>query len=115
MRKIADITYRMTGFTFVRELLLALDPLTGDYSLHLALSELEQPQARSITADFDEISELSIREFGGGWTQFLYLAVEDLSTKQRDRVHFRVRELERDVLTFVCARVQVSEPSSLSA
>lgn len=108
--EIADITYRMPGYTFVRELALAVDSRTAAYSLHLVLSESENPEAAWITADFEQVSELSIHDFGGGWTQLLYLAAEDIGREQRDRARFRVRDLENDVLTFLCERIRISDP-----
>lgn len=108
--RIADITYRMTDFTFVRELSLAVDLQKAAYSLHLVLSKSERPGADWLTADFEQISELSIRDFGGGWTQVLYLAAEDIASEQRDHTRFRVRDLENDRLLFLCEQITVSDP-----
>jgi hypothetical protein len=106
------MTHRLGGFTFVRELSLDVDLRTGAYTLRLVLSESEQPSARTLIADFETVSGLSIADFGGGWTQFLYLAIEDVSAQQHDRVHYRVRDSDNDRISFACERLQISDPTT---
>ena len=104
-----DVTYRLSGFTFVREFALEVDPRTGAYELKLVLCQSPHASAPSLEVSFEKVSELAMTGFGGGWTQLLVLAVEDVSAQQLDRVRFRVRELESDTLSFACAVIHVSE------
>lgn len=110
--EIGEMTRRMNGFTFVRGLSLDVDVQTGQYALQLLLAESEHTTARTMTADFEAVSGLSIADFGGGWAQFLDLAIEDVSAQQHDRVWFHVRELEHEKVSFSCMRIRISEPGA---
>jgi hypothetical protein len=113
--EIAAISDKMRGFTFVREVLLDIEPLTGDYALRLVLFEAPRANARCVTAKFEAVSRLSISDFGGGWTQLMYLAVEDVSADQWDRVRYRVQDLEHERISFLCLRIDVSDPMPSTA
>jgi hypothetical protein len=103
----AEQTYQLTGFTLVRSLTLSVDPTSGAYELRLLLSENESTASRVVSARFKDVARLSLRNFGGGWAQLLYLTVEDRSTDQHENVRYAVRDVENDTISFVCSDVDV--------
>ena len=107
--KIANVSHRFIGFTFVRLFRLTVDAETGAYSLDLELSDSEHQAAAGLVASFHDVSKLGLREFGGGWTQILHIAVEDCSENQWDRVRFRVHDLENGVLFFQCKQIVIED------
>jgi hypothetical protein len=107
--QIADVTHRFSGFTFVRLFRLMVDAVTGEYSLQLELSDTEHDTAHRVIASFQDVSDLSLRSFGGGWTQFLYLGIEECSVNQWDRVRFRVRDLENEAVSFSCKHIVIAD------
>lgn len=60
------ITYQLSEFSFVRQFLLKVDQATGSYALTLVLSESDSPEARVISAAFEGVCRLTLRDFGGG-------------------------------------------------
>ena len=104
--QISDKTYQLTGYTVLRSLKFEVDASDGRCLLRLKL-EKDESETDAIQAEFTGVADLSLRNFGGGLTQLLYLAIEDISAHQRDRVHYRVRDLERDMISFVCDGLSV--------
>lgn len=74
----------------------SVDADSGVCRLILDLAPSQTQDTRTLRAGFVDVSNLSIREFGGGLTQVVDLAVEDISDKQLDRIKYEVKELERE-------------------
>jgi hypothetical protein len=104
----AEPTYELKGYTFLRAFALSVDPASGKYELTLTLSNDDAAGADVRTARFADVAQLRLKEVGGGWTQFLYLAVEDRRADQHDRAAYEVRDVENDLIAFVCSEVHVS-------
>lgn len=103
-----DLTDALRGFTTLLCLEFSVEVDSGVCKLILDLAEAEIVGARSIRAEFLGVANLFIREFGGGLTQLLLLAVEDISARQLDRINYEVRELERDSISFLCQTVTIT-------
>jgi len=73
------------------------------------LAESATSQSRFIEARFSNVSELSVRAFGGGFTQLLFLRIEDVSELQWEGIRHRVVELENESLEFYCDEVRVQD------
>jgi hypothetical protein len=43
-----------------------------------------------------------MRDLGGGFSQLCGLTTEDISSRQLDRLHYRVFDLEHDAIEFFC-------------
>lgn len=78
------------------------------HGLTLVLTKGSGSQSATITAHFRDVARLDLQQFGGGLTQLLYLAVEDVSVQQWDRVRYRVFDAERDMISFLRRDVTVS-------
>lgn len=104
----SDLTDALRGFTTLLCLEFSVEVNTGVCKLILDLAEAETGSARGIRAEFLGVSNLFIREFGGGLTQLLLLAVEDISDRQLDRINYEVKELERDSISFLCQEVTIT-------
>lgn len=100
-------TYRLRGFTCVRVLSFETDPRSGECTLTLTLVSDEARPADEIEATFFDVANLSLRDFGGGITQLLQLAIEDISHLGLDRTGYRVTELERDSISFTFRRLEI--------
>lgn len=100
-------TYRLRGFTCVRVMSFETDPRSGECTLTLTLMTDEARPADEIEATFFDVANLSLRDFGGGITQLLQLAIEDISQLGLDRTGYRVSELERDSISFTCRLVAI--------
>lgn len=104
----ADLTYELTGFTFLVQMRLTCELATGKCTLVIDLAREPSASAPSRRVVFEDVSNLSLFEFGGGWTQLLYLTIEDVRDRQLDRVRYLVVEREREMLSFACAAIQLS-------
>jgi hypothetical protein len=78
----AEITYQLTGYTSLRRLEFGQVGEPGVYELVLVLARGSDSQSPAISARFRNVSNLAVQDFGGGLTQLLYLAVEDMSSRQ---------------------------------
>jgi hypothetical protein len=86
------------GLTIVRSLSFVLTPeLTCDLSIDLAETELAG--ARAVAILFEGVFQLRLSDLGGGVSQILDLAVEDVSSWQWDRLKYRV---DGDKISFLC-------------
>jgi len=56
------------------------------------------------------VAGLSLKEFDSGLTRLLYLAVEDISAQRWERVNYRVRDLGRGMISFVCDALTQTSP-----
>src|ERR1043165_6712613 len=98
----------LRGFTSLRRLEFSVEKETGVCTLMLHLAEDALVGNRSIRAEFSSVSNLFVKQFGGGQTQLLLLAIEDISDRQLDRINYEVRELERDCISFLCRTVTIT-------
>ena len=60
-----------------------------------------------IRVQFCGVSNLSLREFGGGMTQVPDLNIEDIHERQWSNVVYRVTESERESISFLCSDVSI--------
>ena len=103
----ADIVRQLRGFTIVTDVRLTFDCSTWASDLTVTLAADERPGADVVMLLCRGVSELTLRDFGGGLTQLLYLAIDDVRNEQLDRVRFRVREVERSNFSLACRDLSV--------
>ena len=101
-------TYDLQGFTIVLELFLSFDPADGDSIFRLMLADDHTPGSRVIEAEFLGVHDLHLAGFGGGLNQVLCLSIFDASDQQIDRICYRVEELERGNLRFLCRDFRIN-------
>jgi hypothetical protein len=106
-----ELTQALRGFTVLRSMEFSVDLDTGVCTLVLDLTESESTGAKAILAEFLGVSNLLVRNFGGGLTQLLLLAVEDISDRQLDRINYEVKELERESISFFCRTLTITRTS----
>jgi hypothetical protein len=100
--RIAEIDQELRGYTVVLALTFTADTASGICNLNVQLARDEAPRSDAIEAEFIDVGQLSLREFGGGLTQLLYMRVYDISERGLDRAKLQVEELERDSIKFEC-------------
>jgi hypothetical protein len=100
-----ELTAALRGYTLLLSLEFSVELDTGNCTLIPNLVDGEAQDAKSISAEFSGVSNLQIRDFGGGITQLLLLVVEDIRYRQLDRLNYQIRELERDAMSFMCRTV----------
>jgi len=98
--KHTNLNNDLRGFTNLVRLCFSVEPNSGVCNLTLDL--IKDGSEENIRAEFLGVANLHVEEFGGGVTQLLHLVIEDISDRQLDRINYQVREVERDVLSFVC-------------
>lgn len=52
--------------------------------------------------EFRGVANLTMRNLGGGISQFCGLETEDIRSRQLDRIHYRVFDFEHDAIEFFC-------------
>jgi hypothetical protein len=95
-----DIANALKGFTVVLNLQFSVEVQTGECQLTLNLARSERHGDESVEVDFMGVTNLSIKEFGGGITQLLLLSVEDVRDKQWDNIYYYVSEVENESISF---------------
>lgn len=103
----SGLTDLLTGFTFLVSLEFVTELDDGMCNLALVLAETEYEGSRTVRAEFGGVANLSVKGIGGGLTQLLLIYIEDVSDRQLDRIHYEVKELERDTLFFFCRTVSI--------
>lgn len=94
---VSQINSALKGYTNVLSLSIShSDPALG-YRLSLVAANSNH---ESIVLECDEVSNLTIRDFGGGLTQFLCLRASDVRKMQHDRVAIHFADLEEDAISF---------------
>ena len=96
----------LQGFTVVRriELLFDADEAVCDLRLELARNEsLTQPAC----IVFEGAADVELRSFGGGLNQLMCLAIEDVSASGRERINYRVYEVEHGHFSLRCRRIRL--------
>lgn len=96
---------KLAGYTTVNSLEFKFDPVRSVCDLSL---ELENPTTRtSIALLLRGISDLMLKEFGGGLTQLLCLRIKDIRESQLDRLNFEVSEMGRGILKCQCRDFEI--------
>ncbi len=103
-----DLTDALRGFTNLIHLEFSVEQNSGMCKLLLDLAKGEGSRAEFIRVEFGGVSNLFIKDFGGGITQLLYIVIEDIRHRQLDRINYQIRELERESLSFLCRTVNIS-------
>lgn len=85
------------------------DPRSGECTLTLVLATDGSGDVRQLEAVFVDVAGLAVQDFGGGLTQLLQLAIEDISDLGLDRTRYRVSELERGMIAFTCRRITIED------
>jgi hypothetical protein len=104
-----DINTEWRGHTVVLGMQFKVDPLTWDCDLILDLADGDKQGAGIVRVEFRGVSGLSLKKFGGGLTQVLYLVAEDIRDRQLDQLMYQIRELERDSISFMCGSIQITK------
>jgi hypothetical protein len=95
------------GYTIIPACELIVHRPSWTMDLRLRLESTATSGAHEVETLFEEVSGLSLRQFGGGLTQLLALKVEEVSGDQLERVKYRVGELEREALLLSCRGIRV--------
>ncbi|MEQ1632205.1 MAG: hypothetical protein ABL997_07510 [Planctomycetota bacterium] len=90
------------GFTIIRGIAFSTDPSDRRCTLLLSLADDVGGQARVVQMEFRGVANLTMRNLGGGISQFCGLMSEDISSRQWDRLHYRVFDVEHDAIEFLC-------------
>jgi hypothetical protein len=102
-----DVSRQLRGHTIVLKLLFETRPDDGSCTLVLDLADEQTRGSSVVRVQFSGVSDLSIREFGGGITQLLNLNIDDVRDRQWSNVAYRVTELEREAISFLCRDVVI--------
>jgi hypothetical protein len=100
-------TDRIFGYTTLNGLEFMFDPVRSVCDLTL---QLENPSSRkAVTLVLQDVSDLTLREFGGGLTQLLCLVIHDKRELQLDRKNFQIKEVERGTFDCHCKDFEILE------
>lgn len=102
---VLQINGALAGYTDVLSVSLSSSGAALGYSLSLAMADSD---GAAIILHCDDVSNLTIRDFGGGLAQFLCLRATDVRNIQHDRVAFHFADLERNAVAFDCSAASVS-------
>lgn len=91
-----------SGFTILRGMTFDTDLSDGRCTLVLNLAEDVGLGARVVRMEFRGVANLTMRDLGGGISQFCALTIEDVSARQLDRLHYRVFDVEHGAIDFFC-------------
>jgi hypothetical protein len=95
----------LSGYTNMRELSLRAAPPDWKYQLSL---RLENKIGGERQVDFMDVSGVSLKEIGGGMTQFMLLKIEDVSKYQLDRIQYKISEIEHGRISFSCQAFKIA-------
>lgn len=108
------LIHALRGFTTLLYFEFSVEELeSGDYKLVMILAESEFKSAKVIRAEFLGVTNLCVKDFGGGMVQLLLLTIEDVRDKQLDRINYSISELEKDNISFMCRAVNFIETGPL--
>jgi len=99
----------LSRFTGVLSLEFASNPPGSAYSLRLNLADHTDDTAR-IVLICDDVSQMQLSGFGGGYTQVVCLRIRSISEHQLDRARYVVadmEEVEGKSFSFVCNTFEI--------
>lgn len=99
------INDKLAGYSVLLKMVLEAGDSASRYLLRLDLGEAESAGSRAISVSFDNVAKLSVSDVGGGLTQFLCLRAADIRDRQWDGINLKVRDLERESISFLCQSV----------
>jgi hypothetical protein len=101
----SNLTEKLRGYTDVAQMNFITELPSGISSLTLQMRKPSPNSHSEIFVRFSNVSKLTIKDLGGGISQFLLLTIDDISDDQLDRINFRVHELEEDSISFFCQSI----------
>jgi hypothetical protein len=104
-----DMANEWRGHTIVLGMSFKVDPQTWDCDLVLDLADGKKQGAHVVQVMFRGVSGLSLKKFGGGLTQVLYLTADNIKDRQLDQIAYQVSELERDSISFMCGSIEITK------
>jgi hypothetical protein len=103
---VSHINNTLTGYTNVMGVSISHSESALGYRLSLTLANSDDA---SILLECDDVSNLAIRDFRGGLTQFLCLRASDVREMQHDRVAIHFADLEENAISFDCSHASVKK------
>lgn len=107
-----ELNRLLWSLTFVSAFSFTTDAKSGDCTVQLEMADDLRRSARRVALKFAGVSGLELREWGGGFTQLMCLHVDDLRSKQWDRISYRVVDLEHGRLEFLCKSIEATIPDA---
>src|SRR5258708_3579158 len=104
-----DMASEWRGYSIVLGMAFKVDPQTWDCDLDLELADGKKQGAHVVRVMFRGVSCLTLKGFGGGLTQLLYLTAENIKDRQLDQIAYQISELERDSISFMCGSIQITK------
>ncbi len=99
-----SLSKQLWGFTIVIELRLDFRLGVG-YDMTLVMANMDDQKVELVC---ENVSQLNLKEFGGGINQFLWLKVSDIRDRQLDCLKLTFEEVERGNVSFVCYQASIS-------
>ena len=107
-----ELNHVLEGLTCVSSFSFETDRASGVCTLHLELTDDLRRSTRRVKLSCVNVSNLTLREWGGGPTQLMCLRIEDLRSRQWDRISYRVVDLEDGRLEFLCKSIEAVIPDA---
>lgn len=102
---VEELNRLLWGLTCVSAFSFTTEATSGDCTVRLEMTDDLERSTRRVALTFEGVSGLALRDWGGGRTQLMCLQVEDLRSKQWDRIAYRVVDLEHGRLEFLCKSI----------
>lgn len=104
-----ELTSLLQSYSNLLSLTLEVDHRSAECHLTLNLSQDHNLIAEQISIEFIGVSGLSLDRVGGGLIQLLMLTVEDIRSRQLDRLNYRIYDAEDESLSFECRKWVIHE------
>jgi hypothetical protein len=94
-RKKMDNLSRLNQLLFQHNCVVSMniEMLDFKYQLTLTMSSSDDPETGAVTVNFQDVSALKLRGFGGGLTQFMDLVVTRIDNGL-DRIRYELSDVE---------------------
>ena len=114
-KRVEEVNFAMQGLSILLHFDMEASQDCSSYNLTLELGDKPRQPSRRTFVRFRNVSEMRIKDFGGGLTQLLLLKAQELGAFVIEGAKFEVKELERNSLSFKCESMEVGNETGTGA
>lgn len=99
MMKVPDLNELLVAHNCLSAIAISLNDDGVAYDLYLSISTYEKAGGNVVRIRFNDVSQFTARDFGGGLTQLMHMSVSKLDSGL-DRMRYQLSDLEDKKLSF---------------
>jgi hypothetical protein len=99
-------TFYFSEFRILRKFCFTVEA-DSQAQVQIVLESEDRPKNYKLELEFNGVTDLRLKDFGGGETRIIGFDIEEIANRQWDKINWKVLDFEHDSIEFLCRSVRV--------